>query len=110
MRLVATAVRAAPALRQAQDARGLSPNGPRPAWLLPTPQRLAEDPVSGQPLHQGAPLAIESRAERIEAGWCDGQPASRDYHWARAHDRRWLWIYRERQGETSRWYLHGLMG
>jgi protein ImuB len=83
---------------------------PRPAWLLPTPQRLAEDPTSGQPLHQGAPLAIESRAERIEAGWFDGAPASRDYHWARARDRRWLWIYRERQGDASRWYLHGLLG
>jgi protein ImuB len=83
---------------------------PRPAWLLPEPQRLAEDPTSGQPLHQGAPLSIESRAERIEAGWFDGAPASRDYHWARARDRRWLWIYRERQGDASRWYLHGLLG
>jgi protein ImuB len=107
MRLTATTAPAA--VRAAAP-----PDAPRPAWLLPEPQRLAEDPSTGQPLHQGAPLAIESRAERIEAGWFDGLLASRDYHWARSRDRRWLWIYRERQrvgeGDVSHWYLHGVFG
>jgi protein ImuB len=82
----------------------------RPAWLLPEPQRLQEDVVFGRPLHQGAPLTLASRAERIEAGWFDGALISRDYHVAQAKDQRWLWVYRERRGDAAHWYLHGLFG
>jgi protein ImuB len=82
----------------------------RPAWLLPEPQRLSEDATLGRPLHQGRPFDLVGRAERIEAGWFDGQPVSRDYHLAHTHDHRWLWIFRERRGAQSRWYLHGLFG
>ncbi|HET9976664.1 MAG TPA: DNA polymerase Y family protein [Burkholderiaceae bacterium] len=79
---------------------------PRPTWLLPQPQRLQEDAAFGRPLHQGAPLVLATRAERIEAGWFDGELVSRDYHVAQAKDHRWLWVFRERQ----RWYLHGIFG
>jgi protein ImuB len=88
----------------------LSPNGVRPAWLLPEPLRLQEDREFGRPLHQGVPLLLASRAERIEAGWFDGALISRDYHVAQAKDHRWLWVFRERRGDAAHWYLHGVFG
>jgi protein ImuB len=91
--------------------RPTAPAPPRPAWLLPEPQRLAETPAHGQPLYQGAPLVLLSRAERIEAGWFDGALVSRDYHVAEARDQRRLWVYRERRhGDAAHWYLHGVFG
>jgi protein ImuB len=84
--------------------------GVRPTWLLPEPQRLQEDAAFGRPLHQGAPLVLASRAERIEAGWFDGALISRDYHVAQAKDHRWLWVFRECRGDTAHWYLHGIFG
>ena len=95
---------------------GLSPNGRgtaggvRPTWLLPEPQRLQEDAAFGRPLHQGTPLMLDGRAERIEAGWFDGALISRDYHVAQSKDHRWLWVFRERRGDTAHWYLHGVFG
>jgi protein ImuB len=123
---VQISVRAEPVFRQAQDDRNtaaprrgfdkLSPNGPgrangmRPTWLLPEPLRLQEDAIFGRPLHQGAPLTLSGRAERIEAGWFDEALISRDYHVAQAKDQRWLWVFRERRGDTAHWYLHGVFG
>lgn len=104
MKLVPVHEAAAPGDPPAADAP------PRPAWLLPEPKRLAEDPGSGQPLHQGQPLVLLGRAERIEAGWFDGALVSRDYHVAEARDRRCLWVFRERRGDAAHWYLHGLFG
>lgn len=97
-------------LRDAPAGPALPSALPRPSWLLPEPLRLAEEPASGQPRYQGAALVLASRAERIEAGWFDGEPVSRDYHLARSHDQRWLWIFRERHGTQAHWYLHGLFG
>jgi protein ImuB len=105
LRWVPTAVRAAPAAVETP-----APRCARPTWLLPEPQPLPEDPTFGRPLHQGAPLVLASRAERIEAGWFDGQPVSRDYHVAQTRDQRWLWVYRERRGAQAQWYLHGVFG
>ncbi len=118
--------RAEPVLRQAQHDRNvlalarrfdkLSANGGgreggvRPTWLLSEPLRLQEDAAFGRPLHQGAPLVLASRAERIEAGWFDGALISRDYHVAQAKDHRWLWVFRERRGDAAHWYLHGVFG
>ena len=82
----------------------------RPTWLLSEPLRLQEDNAFGRPLHEGAPLLLASRAERIEAGWFDGALISRDYHVAQANDQRWLWVFRERRGEQAHWYLHGIFG
>ena len=84
-----------------------SPTPPRPTWLLPEPLRLQEH--AGRPLH-GGPLTLRSRAERIEAGWFDGELISRDYHVAVGRDHRLRWIFRERRGDVAQWYLHGLFG
>jgi len=83
------------------------PGAPRPAWLLPEPLRLQEQ--AGRPLH-GGPLTLRSRAERIEAGWFDGELVSRDYHVAEGRDHRLHWVFRERRGAVAQWYLHGLFG
>jgi protein ImuB len=84
--------------------------GDRPTWLLREPLRLQEDATFGRPLHQGVPLTLASRAERIEAGWFDGALISRDYHLAQAKGHRWLWVFRERRGDAAHWYLHGVFG
>jgi protein ImuB len=84
-----------------------APARPRPLWLLPQPLRLAER--DGLPVH-GTPLALLSRAERIEAGWFDDALVCRDYHVAEGEDHRLRWIFRARcesSGEMA-WYLHGL--
>ena len=86
------------------------PAAARPTWLLPEPLRLQEEAAFGRPLHQGTPLVVASRAERIEAGWFDGALISRDYHVAQSKDHRWLWVFRERRGDTAHWYLHGVFG
>ncbi len=81
---------------------------PRPPWLLDQPLPLRE--AANRPLHEGKPLTLVSRAERIEAGWVDGALASRDYHVA-ATDSGCYWIYRERRANApARWYLHGFFG
>ena len=85
----------------------LQPGAPRPTWLLPEPLRLQEQ--AGRPLH-GGPLTLRSRAERIEAGWFDGELVCRDYHVAEGRDHRLRWVFRERRGGTAQWYLHGLFG
>ena len=84
-----------------------SPTPPRPTWLLPEPLRLQEH--AGRPVH-GGPLTLRSRAERIEAGWFDGEFISRDYHVAVGRDQRLRWVFRERRGDVAQWYLHGLFG
>ena len=83
------------------------PGAPRPTWLLPEPLRLQEQ--AGRPLH-GGPLTLRSRAERIEAGWFDGELICRDYHVAEGRDHRLRWVFRERRGDAAQWYLHGLFG
>jgi protein ImuB len=89
---------------------GAAPAGatPRPAWLLPAPIKLVER--DGHPVH-GCPLALLSRAERIESGWFDGALVCRDYHVAEGSDHRLRWIFRVREpGGEMAWYLHGLFG
>lgn len=90
----------------------------RPAWLLP--QALPLSMHNHRPCY-GTPLKLLSPAERIEAGWWNGELVTRDYFVAEnaAHVR--CWIYRERisqSGQTHQnnndddaiWYLHGLFG
>ena len=74
------------------DPRDWRHPGPRPLWLLET-RRLQEGeftPLTG--------------AERIEAGWWDGDDARRDYFVARLPNASLAWVYRE----DGQWYLHGL--
>ena len=104
------AMTAAPANAAARDTALIelpSPTPARPTWLLPEPLRLQEQ--AGRPLHGGR-LALRSRAERIEAGWFDGELVCRDYYVAEGRDHRLRWVFRERRGEVAQWYLHGLFG
>jgi protein ImuB len=85
---------------------------PRPTWMLATPVRLLMR--QHRPFYS-SPLRIMSPAERIEAGWFDGELITRDYFVAQADDRSCYWIYRERISsrdaeEEPRWFLHGLFG
>ncbi|RKT60636.1 protein ImuB [Azonexus fungiphilus] len=80
---------------------------PRPLWLLPAPQPLAER-VDGP--HWHGPLQLVTRGERLESGWWDSGEQSavgdlrRDYFVARTGEGQWAWIFRDAQG----WFLHGL--
>lgn len=80
---------------------------PRPLWLLPIPQPLAEQ--AGSP-HWHGPLKLLSRPERLESGWWDigereaAGDVRRDYFVARNPQGQWAWIFRNAEG----WFLHGL--
>jgi protein ImuB len=104
-RAMATAPAATPSTNATVDLP--QPSAPRPTWLLPEPLRLQEQ--AGRPLH-GGPLTLRSRAERIEAGWFDGELVCRDYHVAEGRDHRLRWVFRERRGAVAQWFLHGLFG
>ncbi len=82
---------------------------PRPAWLRAEPLPLlmrGERPV----FH--TPLRMMSSAERIEAGWFDGQLVARDYHVAQDEEGACYWVFRERTSSQAapHWFLHGLFG
>lgn len=78
------------------------PDLPRPAWLLMHPRSLSV--WSGQPQFEGT-LTLLSGAERIEAGWWDDRPVSRDYYIARNPKGQLCWIYQDHH--EQQWYLHG---
>jgi protein ImuB len=78
--------------------------GGRPAWLLHRPQKLLVG-ESGPTLH-GA-LAMITGPERIETGWWDGEPVSRDYFVSTNPSGETYWIYRERR-DPHAWFLHGV--
>lgn len=82
--------------------------GPRPVWLLSAPQQL---PVrSERPIFASLPLDLMAGPERIETGWWDDAPATRDYFIAENAAGHLVWIYRERLLEPDRplWYLQGV--
>jgi protein ImuB len=98
------------ALAAAGQAHGLLPLH-RPAWLLAVPQALAER--EAQPLLQGRPLQLLSGPERIETGWWDGEPATRDYYIAQtaAGALVWVWHARLPAADTgAQWFLQGRFG
>jgi protein ImuB len=86
---------------------------PRPLWLLPAPQPLAERPDGP---HWHGPLQLLTRGERLESGWWDSGETDangvsntigdirRDYFVARNGQGQWGWIFRDAQG----WYLQGV--
>ena len=85
----------------------------RPAWLLA--QALPLKMHQHRPCY-GSALKLMSPAERIEAGWWNGQLVTRDYFVAENAEHVRCWIYRERinplnqnDGDAA-WYLHGLFG
>ena len=78
----------------------------RPTWMLDVPRAL--EIVRERPWYRGF-LRIESGPERIETGWWDDAPVSRDYYIAANPDGARFWIYRERR-KAARWFLHGVFG
>ncbi len=83
--------------------------GPRPSWLLSESRMLtvrAHRPVFD------SPLDLLAGPERIETGWWDDAPVTRDYFIAENAAGRLLWVYRERLPASGKalWYLQGLFG
>lgn len=83
------------------------PTAARPFWLLEQPLPLV---VRQHRPFYGSPLRLLSGPERIEAGWWDGGLALRDYFVAQGEEGACYWVYRERDAQSARWFLHGLFG
>ena len=94
---------ASPARRLSTLARAASPARPRPLLLLAEPQALVT--LDGAPQHHG-PLSLVAGPERIESGWWDGRPVTRDYYVARNPQGEICWVFRDYR-QQRRWYLHG---
>jgi protein ImuB len=77
----------------------------RPFWLLAVPIELIMR--DHRPFY-GSPLRIVSAMERVECGWENDALVMRNYFVAQGDEAAFYWIYRERDGEDIRWYLHGL--
>lgn len=78
----------------------------RPFWLLDPPLPLK---LSGhRPQYGGHALRLMRGPERIESGWWDPDLTVRDYFVAEDEAAARYWIYRERDAEHARWFLHGL--
>lgn len=92
------------------------PDLPLPLWLLPEPQALNTLACGAQ--HQEAPfyqgrLQLLLGPHRIESGWWDNTPVTRDYYLASSERAGLLWVFRDRHPSLdghSHWYLHGLFG
>jgi len=96
-----TATRATPATVSSTSA----PLTERPFWLLAEP--LALTVRDDRPIYYG-PLQLMRGPERIESGWWDHLRIARDYFVAQDQQAVRYWIYRERDTEQARWFLHGL--
>ena len=83
--------------------------GPRPSWLLTEPKRLAVR--AHRPVFD-SPLDLLAGPERIESGWWDDGPVTRDYFIAENEAGCLVWVYRERLPANGKalWYLQGLFG
>ncbi|MFS2156781.1 DNA polymerase Y family protein [Pseudomonas sp. Pseusp122] len=68
---------------------------PRPGWLLPEPEPLAQ-----------ASVRVLAGPERIESGWWDGGDVRRDYFLVETRTGQRGWAYR-RVGDNSDLLLHG---
>ena len=88
-----------------------SRSGPRPVWLLSEAQQL--EMRAHRPIFDELPLKLIAGPERIETGWWDDAPATRDYFIGENEVGRLVWIYRERfpvQDDAGFWFLQGLFG
>ncbi len=95
----ATAVRDAPAIRPLA--------AERPFWLLSKPLLLSTH--NDRPV-LSTPLQLLRGPERIESGWWDAPLTVRDYFVAQDKQAVRYWIYRERDADPARWFLHGVFG
>lgn len=84
--------------------------GPRPAWLLSEPQQL--EVRAHRPVFESLPVELVAGPERIESGWWDDAPVTRDYFIGENQAGRLVWVYRERLPVPGQalWYLQGLFG
>lgn len=83
----------------------------RPLWTLPKPQPLRDS--GAKPMLDGKPLQLLAGPERIETGWWDGDPVTRDYYVAVTATQALVWVYRERLPDPDAapgWFLHGRFG
>ncbi|OZI41264.1 DNA polymerase [Bordetella genomosp. 5] len=83
----------------------LPPALERPFWLIEPAQAL--EIRAHRPVYQGQALRLTRGPERIESGWWDAINTQRDYFVAEDAAGARYWLYRERGGETARWFLHG---
>ena len=79
----------------------------RPLWMLREPRLLATE--AGLPVCEGV-LQLLDGPERLETGWWDDDGIARDYFVARNPEGVHLWVYRNRNRERHRWFLHGIFG
>jgi len=84
-----------------------APLSERPFWLLAEPLLL--NVRNDRPIYHG-PLQLLRGPERIESGWWDQLSIARDYFVAQDQQAVRYWIYRERDTEQARWFLHGVFG
>ena len=84
-----------------------APLSERPFWLLAEPLLL--NVRNDRPIYHG-PLQLLRGPERIESGWWDQLSIARDYFVAQDQQAVRYWIYRERDTELARWFLHGVFG
>ena len=84
-----------------------APLSERPFWLLAEPLLL--NVRNDRPIYHG-PLQLLRGPERIESGWWDHLRIARDYFVAQDQQAVRYWIYRERDTEQARWFLHGVFG
>ena len=75
----------------------------RPLWLLPQPKVL--NTQQGIPFYAGE-LTLIQGPERIESGWWDPHPVTRDYYIAHHPSGYLYWLFK--QLKDQQWYLHGL--
>lgn len=76
----------------------------RPFWLLEKPIALVMQ--QHRPVY-GSRLRMLRGPERIESGWWDDAPASRDYFIAEADNKTRYWVYQD-YAQDMRWFLHGM--
>ena len=90
--------------RRCRDARA----GPGPRGLFDEPRQLTVR--RDRPIFESQPLYVMAGPERIEAGWWDDAPVTRDYYIAGSTAGHLVWIYCERLIDPDRphWYLQGM--
>ena len=88
----------------ASPPRGNMPGMAMPVMSGPLPLKLS----GHRPQYGGQALRLMRGPERIESGWWDPALTVRDYFVAEDAAAARYWIYRERDAEHARWFLHGL--
>lgn len=75
----------------------------RPFWLFAEPQPARKE---GEQLYWNGKLKLIYGPERIEDGWWQPAPVSRDYYIAQGADGQPLWVFEDRRNRC--WFVHGV--